>query len=188
MSRQSVESEFTDFVHAWWPNLYRTSYLLVGDHGLAEDLLQTSLTKTYLAWPRLRDPAAAPAYTRQAILTTATSWFRRKSWRKEVPKEHLPQDSHPALSGEGRSGSVDVDERFAIFEALRRLSPRQRAVIVLRYYEEMSVEETATTLGCSAGTVKRHGFDAIARLRELLGDQAVPVHQPAIPITQGEKP
>jgi len=72
MSQQTVESEFTDFVQAWWRSLYRTSYLLLGDHGLAEDLLQTSLTKTYLAWPRLRDPAAAPAYTRKAILSTAS--------------------------------------------------------------------------------------------------------------------
>jgi len=82
---------------------------------------------------------------------------------------------------------LNVDDRFAILEALRLLPPRQRAVIVLRYYEEMSVNETATVLGCSDGTVKRHSFDGLARLRELLGEAAVPITHTATANTQGEK-
>ncbi|MGL5824410.1 MAG: SigE family RNA polymerase sigma factor [Nocardioides sp.] len=206
MSRQPVESEFTDFVHTWWASLYRTSYLLVGDHGLAEDLLQTSLTKTYLAWPRLRDPAAAPAYTKKAILSTAASWFRKRSWRNEVPQDHLPETLVRRSSSRGdtagiwsaagdgdgpRPHSEEIDDHLAIVEALRCLSPRQRAVIVLRYYEEMSVDETATTLGCTTGTIKRHCFDGLARLRGLLDDPkipdaAIPAHHLAIATTQGE--
>ncbi|MGL5810211.1 MAG: SigE family RNA polymerase sigma factor [Nocardioides sp.] len=181
-SRQEVEAEFTEFVRSWWAYLYRTAYLLVGERGHAEDLLQASLTKTYLAWPRLRDPAAAPAYTRKAIFTQASSWFRRRSWQSEVPHGELPEPSDTPMPG-----GIAIEERWEVLEALRQLSPRQRAVIVLRYYEEMSVDETATVLGCSTGTVKRHGFDALSRLRELMGVTAGPIPRTATPIDHGGK-
>ena len=87
--RASHDAAFADFVHAAWPGLYRTAHLLLGDHGLAEDLTQTALTKTYLAWGRIREPDAAYAYARTTLVNTATSWYRRRSWRNETPREDL---------------------------------------------------------------------------------------------------
>ena len=81
MARTLTDAEFVEFVHAAWPGLYRTAYLMLGDHQLAEDLVQTSLAKTYAAWRRVKEPAAAPAYARVVLANTAASWFRRRSWR-----------------------------------------------------------------------------------------------------------
>lgn len=162
--RPPSDAEYTEFVHATWPSLYRTAYLLLGDHAEAEDLVQTSLAKTYAAWHRVRDLQAAPGYARTVLLNTAASWFRRKSWRNERPSAVLPE----------RGYELDHTDRPAVVDALRHLPPRQRAVIVLRYYEDLSVAQAATALGCSEGTVKSQTSDALARLRTLLGDAVVP--------------
>ena len=159
-----TDAEFTEFVHAAWPGLYRTAYLMLGDHQLAEDLVQTSLAKTYASWRKVRQPAAAPAYARVVLANTATSWFRRRSWRNERPTETLPENST----------TLDPTDRTSVVDALRTLPPRQRAVVVLRYYDDLSVREVASALGISEGTVKSQTSDALARLRTLLGDTAVP--------------
>src|SRR3954462_13512819 len=94
MARTSVtDDEFTEFVHAAWPSLYRTAYLMLGEHQLAEDLVQTALAKTYASWHKVREPAAAPAYARVVLGNTAASCLRRKSWRNEHPTETLPEAS-----------------------------------------------------------------------------------------------
>ena len=158
------DAEYAEFVHATWAGLYRTAYLLVGDHGLAEDLVQTALARTYASWPRIADPGAAPGYARTTLVNTAMSWFRKRSWRSEVSTDRLPDavtESDPSL-------------RPTVVDALSRLAPRQRAVVVLRYYEDASVAETAHALGCSEGTVKSQTSDALARLRTLLGDSVIP--------------
>ncbi len=85
MPRPPGDPEFTAFVHASWPSLYRTAYLLLGDHALAEDLVQTALAKTYASWGKVRDLSAAPGYARTVLVNTAASWFRRKGWRNERP-------------------------------------------------------------------------------------------------------
>src|SRR6476620_1786513 len=127
---------FAEFVAARSASLHRTAYLLVGDRGLAQDLLQEALTKTYVAWPRLRDPGKAEAYTRKAITTTAITWFRRKGWNNERPTERLPEG--------GSLGHADaVADKAAIWEALQTLAPRQRAALVLRYYEDLTEAQTA---------------------------------------------
>jgi DNA-directed RNA polymerase specialized sigma24 family protein len=90
LPRTLTDEEFGQFVHAAWPGLYRTAYLMLGDHQLAEDLVQTSLAKTYASWRKVKEPAAAPAYARVVLANTAASWFRRKSWRNEHPTEVLP--------------------------------------------------------------------------------------------------
>jgi RNA polymerase sigma-70 factor (sigma-E family) len=159
-----TDEEFTEFVHAAWPGLYRTAYLMLGDHQLAEDLAQTALAKTYAAWRKVKEPGAAPAYARVVLANTAASWFRRRSWRNERPTEALPESSF----------TPDPSTRTAVVEALATLPPRQRAVVVLRYYDDLSVREVAQALSISEGTVKSQTADALVRLRAVLGDDVVP--------------
>jgi len=133
-----TDEQFTELVHASWSSLYRTAYLLLGDHAEAEDLVQSALAKTYASW--------------------------RRSWRNERPSDSLPEQAH----------DHDLTDRPLLIDALAQLPPRQRAAIVLRYYEDLSVAQTAAALGCSEGTVKSQTSDALARLRALLGDSVVP--------------
>jgi RNA polymerase sigma-70 factor (sigma-E family) len=154
------DGDFTEFVEASWAGLYRTAFMLLGDRGLAEDLAQTALTKTYTAWTRIDDRSAARAYAQRTLVNTASSWFRRKGWRNERPTLDLPEALH----------AHNVGARLEVMDALAQLPPRQRAVIVLRYYEDLPVAETADALGCSTGTVKSQTFEALAKLRILLGD------------------
>ena len=160
----SSDGEFTEFVHVAWPGLYRSAYLLLGDPGLAEDLAQTALAKTYTAWARIEDRSSARAYAQRTLVNTASSWFRKRGWRNERPSPDLPE----------RPDARHPGARIEIMEALAQLPPRQRAVVVLRYYEDLSVAETADALGCSTGTVKSQTFEAFAKLRPLLGDAAIP--------------
>jgi RNA polymerase sigma-70 factor (sigma-E family) len=158
-------SQFAEFAHARAGALHRAAYLMVGDAQLAQDLVQEALTKTYVAWPRLRDPRNAEAYCRKAITTTAISWFRRKGWRNEAPTEHLPEDAHGAAGPES-----SVAERDAVWKELQQLPPRQRAALVLRYYEDLSEAQTAEAMGCAVGTVKSQVSAALTKLRARLGD------------------
>jgi RNA polymerase sigma-70 factor (sigma-E family) len=154
-------------VQVAWPGLYRTAFMLLGDRGLAEDLAQTALTKTYAAWGRIEDKSAARAYAQRTMFNTAASWFRRTGWRKEYPMSEVP-DFRVSGSAE------DLATRSGVMDALAQLPPRQRAVVVLRFYEDLSVAETADALGCSTGTVKSQTFEAFSKLRTLLGDVAMP--------------
>jgi RNA polymerase sigma-70 factor (sigma-E family) len=152
---------FTEFMSARSASLFRTAYLIVGDHQLAQDLLQESLIKTYVAWPRLRDVSKAEAYTRKAIVTTAISWRRRRSFH-ERPTDPLPDTSTPDL-GEA------VTTHASMVAQLRTLPPRQRAAIVLRYYEDLSEAQTAEVMGCSVGAIKSQVSTGLSRLRDRLG-------------------
>ncbi|MXG88177.1 SigE family RNA polymerase sigma factor [Nocardioides flavescens] len=162
---------FTEFVEVAWPGLYRTAYLLLGDHQLAEDLVQDALAKTYASWRRVREPAAARAYARTVLVNTAASWFRRRSWRREWPTDELPETAT----------GHDPSDRPAVVAALRTLPPRQRAVVVLRYFDDLSVREVADTLGISEGTVKSQTSHALDRLRVALGDDVVPAPARGLP-------
>lgn len=171
MGRTPSDAEYVAFVHASWGALYRSAYLLLGEHELAEDLVQTALAKTYAAWGSVRDVDAAGGYARTVLVNTAATWFRRRSWRREVSTAVLPE-----------RGVVEADPatRPAVMEALRRLAPRQRAVVVLRFYEDLSVAETARALGCSEGTVKSQTSDALKRLRAVLGESVLPASEGAV--------
>ncbi len=160
---RSHDTEYADFVRARGTALLRTAHLLASSPAQAEDLLQISLTKTYLAWTRLRDPAAAEAYTRRVLANASISWWRQKLNRLERPTDVLPERGveHP---------DTHVVERAAMMDALRQLPPQQRAVLVLRYYEDQSEAQIAATLGLSAGSVKSHASRGLARLRVLLGE------------------
>ncbi len=162
-TKERQRAEFAEFVSARSAALHRCAYLMVGDVGLAQDLVQEALTKTYVAWPRLRDKANADAYTRKAITTTAISWFRRRSWNER------PTDRY----GDGpAAGHEDhVAQREWLWAALLELPVRQRAAVVLRYYEDLTEAQTADALGCAVGTVKSQVSAALSKLRERLGDR-----------------
>jgi RNA polymerase sigma-70 factor (sigma-E family) len=154
---------FADFVAARSPALHRAAYLMVGDVGLAQDLVQEALTKTYVAWPRLREAGNAEAYTRKVITNTAITWFRRKGWNAERVTEHLPETVE--------AGHADrVSDRAALMAALAQLPPRQRAAIVLRFYDDLTEAQTAAAMDCAVGTVKSQVSAGLAKLRALLGD------------------
>jgi RNA polymerase sigma-70 factor (sigma-E family) len=155
------DAAFHAYVSARSPALLRTAYLLTGDHHLGEDLLQTVLAKTYVAWPRIRDKGALDAYVRQGLVTTYTSWWRRR-WRGERPTGELPEQPH-------RPTEPDPGDRADMWALLAELPPRQRAVMVLRYYEDLSEAEIARVMGCSAGTVKSQASKAMGSLRTRLG-------------------
>jgi RNA polymerase sigma-70 factor (sigma-E family) len=156
------DGEYAEFVGARGTALLRTAHLLARGPADAEDLLQTALVKTYLSWHRLRDVAAAEAYTRRVLVNTSISWWRLRRNRDEQPAAYLPDQhvEHPA---------AELGERAEMIAALRRISPQQRAVLVLRFYEDLSEAQIADTLGLSRGTVKAHTSRGLARLRELLG-------------------
>lgn len=147
--------DFDDFVVARWKPLLRSAYLLTGDWGLAEDLVQAALARCWLRWHRIEGPPEA--YVRRTLATVYASWWRRR-WRGERPSERLPErvgdDDHAA-----------VDSRDEVWRLLASLPRRQRAVIVLRYYEDLSEREIANVLGCRVGTVKSQASRALATLR-----------------------
>ena len=154
------QGAFVEFVAARSAALHRSAYLMVGERQLAQDLLQEAFAKTYAAWPRLRDPAKAEAYTRKVITTTAISWYRRKSWQ-EQPSDAIPEVRHDGHADE-------VAQREWVWTALQSLPPRQRAAIVLRYYEDLTEAQTAAALGCAVGTVKSQVHAGLASLRKTL--------------------
>lgn len=165
MTRPPTDEEFAELVHACWASLYRTAYLMLGDAAEAEDLVQTALAKTYANWRRVRSVDAAPGYARTTLVNTAASWFRKKGWRNERPTEVLPE----TLVHE-----PDLSDRHTVVDALGTLPPRQRAVVVLRYYEDLSVAQVASALGVTEGTVKSQTSEALTKLRALLGDSVIP--------------
>lgn len=158
--RDSVEEDFREFVASRSGALLRTAYLLAGDWATAEDLLQTALTKTYLAWKRLGRIEAVEPYARRVLVNTATSWWRRR-WHGERPTETLPERAGPDLIQQ----QLDRD---VLWRHVKALPARQRAVLVLRYYEDLSEAQTAALLNISPGTVKSQTSRALGTLRKRL--------------------
>ena len=154
--------DFSDFVAVRSTALLRTAYLLTGDWASAEDLLQTALVRCWRSWNRVTEHPEP--YVHAALVNTFLS-SRRRRWFGEEPRSELPE----AASGDGTGGLLD---RGVLWPALRRLPPRQRAVVVLRYYDDLSESETAKVLGISAGTVKSQASKALAALRVDPGLQA----------------
>ena len=142
--------------------LRRTAYLLCGDWHRAEDLTQTAFVKCYAAWGRLREPAAVDAYLRSTLLHTFFDDDKRLWRRRERATEELPET--------GSTPSDASEDRMVMLQALAVVPPRQRACLVLRFYDDLSVEETAAVLGCSTGTVKSNTARGLDALRRVLGD------------------
>lgn len=150
--------EFHDYVAARGATLLRTAYLLTGNHADAEDLVQTALAKTYLSWRRIQDRGALDSYVRRAMVNTHISWWRRRKI-DEYPTDVLPEVPAP-------DPTTRTDLRDALWKALGRLPRRQRAAVVLRYYEDLTEPEVAQVLGVNVGTVKSTVSRAVAKLRE----------------------
>ncbi|GAB3219866.1 SigE family RNA polymerase sigma factor [Glycomyces halotolerans] len=165
-SRPSQDEEFREYVAARSASLHRAAYLLTGNWATAEDLVQTTLTKTYLAWGRIRATDSVDAYARRILYNTNASWWRKRS-NRERPVEIL--DDRPDSSRDfAEAGAM----RDAMWRHVAGLPKRQRAVLVLRYYEHRTDAQIADILGISTGTVKSQASRALAGLRKRLGDPA----------------
>ncbi|GAA1581300.1 SigE family RNA polymerase sigma factor [Kribbella sancticallisti] len=154
------DKAFVEFVAAAKPSLRRTAYLIGGDWHTADDVVQETLYKLYLAWPKVQRAGNPFAYARRMLVNVAYDGGRRP-WRREVSSAVVPE--YAVHSGDFAAGHAERDE---VLEALRALSPRQRACIVLRYYEDLSVEQTAQILGCSESTVRSQASRGLETLRK----------------------
>jgi len=151
-----AEAEFTEFMNGRWSALVRMGYGLTGDKGLAEDLAQTALAKAYASWPRVRRAGDPDAYVRRIMLNANHSRFRKR----RVLEQLTGQPPEITAQQAGRP-----EDRSALMSALMRLPAGQRAVVVLRYWMDMTETEAAAALGCSVGNVKSQAARALAKLR-----------------------
>ena len=155
---QTRDADFTAYMQARKPSLLRTAYLLTGDRHSAEDLVQVSLAKLYLAWDRVQDRGSIDGYVRRIMVNEHNSLWRRGWKKREFATETMPETSSHDEYDEGTRG--------ALWDAVQTLPKKARAVVVLRYYEQLSEAETAEILGISVGTVKSQASRALATLRE----------------------
>lgn len=149
------DTAFTEFAAAVTPRLFRSALLMSGDWHLAEDLVQTTLGKLYVAWPKVERADSADAYAHGALTKTFLS-HKRVRRNAELPHVDL---------GEAESRHPDASSRLELFEALRQLDPLDRAVVVLRYWEDRTVADTAKQVGLSDGAVRTRASRALAKLR-----------------------
>jgi RNA polymerase sigma-70 factor (sigma-E family) len=164
--READEAEFREFAAARLARLRRVGYLICGDWHLAEDAVSTVLVKVYQDWVRLKRVDNLDGYVR-TMLVRAIVDERRRPWRRETPAQE-PGEAGAGEPGAGWSWGEAVHDRVVLGRALRAVPPRRRAVIVLRFFEGLSVAETAEAMGCSVGTVKSQTAHALETLRRLL--------------------
>ena len=175
-----AREEFEAFAAATTPQLYRAAYLMVGDHHLAEDLVQDVLARVYVAWPKIQSTPRGYAYRAMA---NAAANHRR--WAARHPTAPLAEEESHALPGNPVDGVV---ARTDVLSALRVLPPRQRVIVVLRYYVDLTEAETAQALQISVGTVKSQHSRALARLRTTLGDDIAAVDGDPTPLMDRSTP
>jgi RNA polymerase sigma-70 factor (sigma-E family) len=154
------DTTYVDYVTGRWSALFRLAYLLTGSEAPAEDLLQSVLTRAYASWGRIHRMESPDAYVRRMLVNGAISAGRR-GWSRERATGLVPET---AVGGHEQ----EYADREALWAIVQGLPPRQRAVVVLRYYEDLSEEEIARVLGCSRGTVKSQASDALKSLRRTL--------------------
>ena len=152
----TADAEFTEFMLGTWPRLARLGYALTGDRGLGEDLAQTALAKAYASWPKVARAGDPEAYVRKIVVNACRDGFRRRHVA-EVLTDSLPE----VMTGDGAS----FEQRPALFAALMKLPVGQRAVVVLRYWLDLTETQTAAAIGCSVGNVKSQASRALAKLR-----------------------
>ena len=156
--RQTRDADFAAYLAARQPSLLRTAYLLTGNRHDAEDLVQTAFAKLYLSWDKVRDQGAIDGYVRRIVVNEHNSLWRRAWKRREHSAEHRALDS-------AVHDVYDEGSRSALWDVVQTLPRKARAVVVLRYYEELSEAETAAILGVTVGTVKSQTSRALATLR-----------------------
>uniref|UniRef100_A0AAU2JQ40 SigE family RNA polymerase sigma factor n=1 Tax=Streptomyces sp. NBC_00049 TaxID=2903617 RepID=A0AAU2JQ40_9ACTN len=172
------EAQFQSFVAARWTHLVRTAYLLTGDPHDAEDVTQTALAKAYRSWRRVSRMDSPEAYVRRMLVSCNTDRFRKR----RVPERLM--ESVPETAARD-TAAVWADERNVLMAALAGLPARQRAVVVMRYWEDLSEAETADVLGCSPGTVKSQASKALAKLRGWPGLDQFATSTPSAPGAPG---
>ena len=172
-TRMTDAEDFDAFVAAQYGALVRTAYLLTQDRQLAEDLVQTSLARCWLAWHRIEGDNPLP-YVRRTLVNTYTSWWRRR-WNGEHPTGDLPEQ--PVTGGQ-----AGIDDQTDLRTALARLPKRMRAVIVLRFYEDLTEAEAARLLNCSIGNIKSQTSRALAKLR--IDPALITRPEPSVPTEQ----
>ncbi|MFY1705210.1 SigE family RNA polymerase sigma factor [Micromonospora sp. WMMA1923] len=162
-------TEFDDFVRSRTPALLRSAYLLTGDQHLAEDLVQSALARTHRAWHRVGRSGNFEAYTRKTMYHLQVSWWRRRRLAESMPGD-LPEPR-----GAAPDHAQQTNLRLTLHDALSKLTARQRAVLVLRFFEDRSEAEAADVLGVTIGTVKSQTAKALAKLRVVAPDLADPI-------------
>jgi RNA polymerase sigma-70 factor (sigma-E family) len=165
MGRGTRDEAFVEFAAASRSRLRSTAYLLCGDWDRASDHVQEGLIRVYVAWPRLVRDGGELAYARKAVVSAFLDSTRKRSHTER------PASDHPDRAS-GEDVAAVVADRAALMHALARLPERQCACLVLRYFEELDVRETAAVLGCSEGTVKSQTSRALASLRVMFQDQS----------------
>jgi len=170
-ARSGTVDDFAAYMRARQPSLLRTAYLLTGDRHAAEDLVQTTLAKLFLAWDRVRDRDALDGYVRRILVNEHRSAWRRPWRRLERSTDAVPEQAPHLDAYDDGSGAV-------LWRAVRSLPPKQRAVIVLRYYEDLGEREIADLLGIAPGTVKSQASRALATLRERAPEALAPLADP----------
>jgi RNA polymerase sigma-70 factor (sigma-E family) len=161
---------FREFVAVRSGEFFRLAYLLSGDHHTAEDLVQSALGKAAARWPRVAGYARPDAYVRRILVNEYISLWRRRRRITEDPVQDVPEGAT------GRDEAEAVVRRVLLQRALRRLTVRQRTVVVLRFYQDLSEADTAAEMGCSVGNVKRLCHHALGRLRALAPEMAELLH------------
>jgi RNA polymerase sigma-70 factor (sigma-E family) len=151
---------FEEYAGSAWPSLYRYAYLLTGNHADAEDLAQQTLVKAHRSWSRVESADSPAAYLRRMVTNTYLSQRRPQKRRLEVLTAAPPEPGPTPVGG--------IEDRLTLWPHVKSLPPRQRAVVVLRYYEQLSEQEIAEVLGCSRGTVKSTAHHALNALRAAL--------------------
>jgi len=154
----SRDAEFSAYMAARQPSLMRTAYLLTGDRHTAEDLVQTALAKLYLSWDKVQQRDSVDAYVRRILVNENNSLWRRGWKKREHATDKIPDAEH--------LDTYDDGQRGALWEIVQTLPKKARAVVVLRYYEQLSEAETADALGISVGTVKSQASRALTTLRQ----------------------
>ncbi|MDI2126386.1 SigE family RNA polymerase sigma factor [Yinghuangia seranimata] len=157
------EEDFKEFVEGAWPRLLRTAYLLTGDHHRAEDLVQTALMRVHRRWERIDRSMGAEAYTRRVVVNLNSSWWRRAASREQTWAQ-VPDNA-------ARDAHAPVELHADMWKALGTLKPAVRAVLVLRYYEDLPETEVARLLDRPLGTVKSQHARGLAQLRAALAPE-----------------
>jgi RNA polymerase sigma-70 factor (sigma-E family) len=163
-----AREEFDAFAAGATPRLYRTAYLMVGNHHLAEDLVQDVLARLYVSWPKIQGDPHGYAY--RAMANAAAN---RRRWAARHPEQTLPDRE---VGGVSASPEDSVVLRHDVVSALRQLPAQQRVIIVFRYYLDQTEAQTAQALQVSVGTVKSQHSRAVTKLRSILGEELVLVH------------